>query len=187
MSKLFLLLLLSVSPQSAQLSGPIALNDPTLVQAAKEARKAGWHDVMTYPKQSFVVSWNGARLGTFLSLGARSAGASYQCLHSFVPDDGSVASSTVVTAGAGKLGTDICDHPSAVGILPSPPDQIRVGILYANSDYSGGNKDAGADAPSVSAAVVIDPGTRRMTLDVRATEILQRAGPSSLQAMRGLF
>ena len=187
MSKLAFVLLLGAYFQSALLGGPILANDPALVQAAEAARNAGLRDIMTYPRQSFVVTWNGAKLGTFLSLGARSAGSSYQCLHSFISADGSTAPSSVITAGAGKLGTDICDHPRAVGILPSPPDQIRIGILYANSDYLDGNKTSGADAPSVSAALIIDPKTRKMVLDEKATETLQRAGPSSLQTMRNLF
>lgn len=187
MSKVIAFLLLSTYFQSAQLSGSIPSNDPTLAQAVEVVHKTGLRDIMTYPKQSFKVTWNGMRLGTFLSLGARTEGSSYQCLHTFIPTDASSAPSSIVTAGAGKLGAEICDHPRAVGILPSSPDQIRIGILYENSDYLDSNKNSGMESPSVSAAVVIDPRTRRMALDTKATEVLQKAGPASLSAMRALF
>jgi hypothetical protein len=180
-------MLLGASPQSGQLGAAVAGNNPVLVEAANAAHKAGLRDVTTYPKQSFAVSWNGVRLGMFLSLGARSAGSSYECLQSFVPADESVAPSSFVVAGAGKLGAEICDYPRAVGVLPSPPDRIRIGILYANSFYLNGDKTSGADAPPIAAAVVIDPTIRTMVLDKRATEILGKAAPLSLQAMRALF
>ena len=111
MSKLFLLLVLADFPQSGRLGPAVAENNPGLIEAANAARKAGLRDVLTYPKQSFPVSWKGVRLGTFLSLGGRSAGSSYQCLQSFVPADEAVAPSSLVVAGAGRLGAEICDHP----------------------------------------------------------------------------
>lgn len=187
MRELVFLLLLGASPQPAQLGAAVPANDPALVDAARTARRAGLRDVMTYPKHSFPVIWNGTRLGAFLSLGARSAGSSYQCLQSFVPADRAVAPSTFAVAGAGKLGAEICDSPRAVGILPSPPDQIRIGILYANSFYLNVDKTSGADAPPIAAAVAVDPKTRTMALDTPATEILGKAGPLSLPAMRALF
>lgn len=189
MSKLFLLLFVSISAhsQSAQLAGPISPNEPALVQAANAALKAGFHGVTTNAKQSFTVRVDGIVLGTFLSLGGRSSGDSYQCLQSFIPASANANPSLVVTAGADKLGASICDYPRAVGILRSAPNQIRVGILYANSVYLEGDVNAGTEAPPVSVAVAIDPKTCIMTLDTSSTAILQRAAPSSLQAMRKLF
>lgn len=166
-----------MAPSAPASAGKVALSGSADAEAIAQTKTAVAGQQMTKVQitspQSFGLTVDGQRVASIVTGEASLANGTPGCFAAIV-QDGKV--SLVPTIGQGEYEAESCDKPTAVGILSSSGDVVRIGAVF------------GAFSPNatVSEPIVLNwsRSTGALSIDAAGSSKASQAGAQSIAAMR---
>ncbi len=167
----------TIAPAAPAAAGKVALSGSADAEAIAQTRTAAAGAQMTKVRvtsaQSFGLSVDGQRVASIVTGEASLSNGTPGCFAAIV-QNGKV--SLVPTIGQGEYEAESCDKPTAVGVLSSSGDMVRIGAVF------------GAFSPSatVSEPIILSwsrsAGT--LSIDAAGSSKASQTGAQTIAAMR---
>lgn len=164
-------------PAAPASAGKVALSGSADAEAIAQTKTAAAGEQMAKVQitsaQSFGLSVDGQRAASIVTGEASLSNGTPGCFAAIVQDG---KASLVPTIGQGEYEAESCDKPTAVGILSSSGDVVRIGAVF------------GAFSPNatVSEPIVLNwsRSTGALSIDAAGSSKASQAGAQTIAAMR---
>lgn len=166
-----------MTPAAPASAGKVALSGSADAEAIAQTKTAAAGEQMAKVQitsaQSFGLSVDGQRAASIVTGEASLSNGTPGCFAAIVQDG---KASLVPTIGQGEYEAESCDKPTAVGILSSSGDVVRIGAVF------------GAFSPNatVSEPIVLNwsRSTGAFSIDAAGSSKASQAGAQTIAAMR---